>query len=978
MSRVLLVAWFLVAAPLVAQLTPAQTAKGLKTAPGLETTLWAAEPMMSNPTSLDIDERGRVWYIDSVNYRRKLKKLPDLRKTGDRIVILEDTNGDGKADRKKIFYESPDLRTPMGIAVLGNRVYVSQSPDLILFTKDENDNVVNREVLLTGWRGVEHDHGLHSVALGPDGRLYFNSGDLGFDVTDKSGKRWVSSKQGPYYAGAAFRMNLDGSDFTVIGHNFRNPYELAVDSFGGVWQSDNDDDGNAWTRFNYVLPFGNFGYWGPGGKGWREDRGTHFHEENPGVVPTVARLGAGSPTGLLIYEGNLLPPQYRGQPIHTEAGKRVVNSYAIESAGAGYKLTVNPLITGEDPWFRPTDASVHPDGSVFVADWYDPTVGGHNIGDPNRGRVYRLAPPGHKVSPVQLDLSSPEGLLKALASPNQATRFAAFSKLKAMGEAATPILRRAWEQKDDPILRARALWLIPGSLPDAYHDDDARFRLLAVRVAAAWNRLPEAYVLRDDRSPAVRRELAALLHGVAEWESGPVLTDLARKWTGEDRWYLEALGIGMQGGMQGIESQMWARLRKALLADDPRLFKLAWRLRVPESLPFLVSAMKAGNRLALEAVAAQPSEDAAKAVAELAAADGSPMPLRAAALEQFGARVFSEWAPFRGLIVPAAAKALTTPQLMKPAVRLAEDLEDPAFAPALAQVVTSAGLDSETRVAAIAALGRTKSAEGAKVLQLLVGKGELVHRVAAVRALGSAQAPAIEARMQQLILSKEPNELRSEALRMLLRTPSGATAVLDLEQKQELPAELRNVAANLLSQSRDAAVKTRAAKLLPPAATRRGGALNARSVVARQGDAMSGRKVFFKKEGANCGLCHAVEGTETKVGPSLSSIGDKLGKDAMLDAILNPSAGIAHEFQTWFFETKSQGQVIGVIAQENAQRVTVKNELGEATWIKPADIRDRRKSNLSIMPEDLIGKMTEQEVVDLLEFLSTLKESKKR
>ena len=116
-----------------------------------------------------------------------------------------------------------------------------------------------------------------------------------------------------------------------------------------MWQSDNDDDGNAWTRFNYVLPFGNFGYWGPGGKGWREDRGAHFHQENPGVVPNVARLGAGSPTGLFIYEGNLLPPQYRGQPIHTEAGKRVVNSYTIESAGAKYVFCGKiPQLAG--PW----------------------------------------------------------------------------------------------------------------------------------------------------------------------------------------------------------------------------------------------------------------------------------------------------------------------------------------------------------------------------------------------------------------------------------------------------------------------------------------------------------------------------------------------------------------------------------------------------------------------------------------------------
>lgn len=953
--------------PLAAQMSAPQTVKGMKTADGLETTLFAAEPLVANPTNLDIDEKGRIWYLESVNYRRKLKKLPDVRKTGDRIVILEDTNGDGKADRKKIFYESPDLRTPLGIAILGNRVVISQSPDLLVLTRDDQDRVVNKEVLLTGWGGVEHDHGLHAVTFGPDGRYYFAAGDLGFDVTDKSGHRFVSSKQGPYYAGVALRVNPDGTGLTVVGHNFRNPYELALDSFGGIWQSDNDDDGNAWTRFNFVLPGGNYGYWGPGGRSWREDRGTHFHQENPGVVPNVARLGAGSPCGLTVYEGRLLPGKYRGQPIHAEAGKKTINTYFIEAQGAGYRLTAESTVTGTDPWFRPTDVAVAPDGAVYFADWYDPVVGGHNIGDTARGRIYRLAPVGHKPEAVKLDLESPDGLLTALASPNQATRYLAWTKLKAMGEQAAPLLRRAWEQKDDPILRARALWLLPAALPEAMADPDVRLRLTALRVAALHGRLGDTYGLKEDRSPAVRRELAALLRDVPVAESAPILVALARQYNGEDRWYLEALGIGMDG------KPVWPYLEKAFSADDPRLLKLAWRLRAPESLPFLLSALKRNQTEAVEAVAAQSSVEAARALAGLFSAD-SPMAMKQAALEQFQRRLFSEWSLHRAVLLPAIAHALREPPLVTKAVELAADLEEPSFAEPLAEVVHNNAIPAETRAVALMALGATKSPAAVQLLQAATAKGELPLRIAAVRGLGAAQPPNLNQTMQRMILSQEPNELRSEALRVLARSPRGANAILDLEQKQELPAELRNLAASLVNQSRDAAVKTRAAKLLPPPAARNKVVINPRSIAARQGDVMSGRKVYFNKEGANCALCHAIEGTQTKVGPSLASIGSKLGKEALLDAILNPSSGIAHEYQTWILDTKSQGQVIGVITEDTPRRVTVKNELGEAVWVKPADIKERRKSNLSIMPEDLAAKMSEQDLVDLLEFLTTLKD----
>src|SRR5947207_3091220 len=117
------------------QQAPEKTLAALKPAPGLEVKLFASEPMITNPTDMTVDERGRVWLLEGANYRRTQRNLPDLRPAGDRIVILEDTDNDGKADKIKVFDQNPQIRVPLGIAVLGNKDYVSQSPDLIVYTK---------------------------------------------------------------------------------------------------------------------------------------------------------------------------------------------------------------------------------------------------------------------------------------------------------------------------------------------------------------------------------------------------------------------------------------------------------------------------------------------------------------------------------------------------------------------------------------------------------------------------------------------------------------------------------------------------------------------------------------------------------------------------------------------------------------------------------------------------------------------------
>lgn len=222
----------LVGTVLQGQQDPRQSVAAFKVAPGLELKLWAAEPMVLNPTDLTVDERGRVWVLEGVNYRRTQRNLPDPRPEGDRIVILEDTDQDGQADKVKVFDQSPQIRVPLGIAVLGDKVYVSQAPDLIVYTKDKDDKIVKKEVLLTGFGGVDHDHGLHAVVFGPDGKYYFNQGNTGFELTDKSGTHLqtqgtgANTRQGPgYFEGTALRMDADGTNVEVISQNFRNPYK---------------------------------------------------------------------------------------------------------------------------------------------------------------------------------------------------------------------------------------------------------------------------------------------------------------------------------------------------------------------------------------------------------------------------------------------------------------------------------------------------------------------------------------------------------------------------------------------------------------------------------------------------------------------------------------------------------------------------------------------------------------------------------
>src|SRR5215813_6607754 len=155
-----------------------EAAKKFTVAEGLEVTLFASEPMVRNPTDVDIDERGRVWVTEGVNYRSSFQKWGVLQPEGDRIVILEDTKGTGHPDKETVFYQDPSVNAALGICVLGNKVIVSDSPNVFMLTDTDGDGKADkRELLFTGISGVDHDHGVHAFTFGPDGKLYFNMGN---------------------------------------------------------------------------------------------------------------------------------------------------------------------------------------------------------------------------------------------------------------------------------------------------------------------------------------------------------------------------------------------------------------------------------------------------------------------------------------------------------------------------------------------------------------------------------------------------------------------------------------------------------------------------------------------------------------------------------------------------------------------------------------------------------------------------------
>lgn len=915
----------------------------------LEVTLWAESPQFFNPTNMDVDARGRIWVTEAVNYRlfnNDSSKFMTHHK-GDRVMILEDTDGDGKADASKVFVQDKDLTSPLGISVIGNKVIVSCAPSIIVYTdEDGDDKPDNKEIFLTGFGGFDHDHGLHAMFAGPDGRYYFNAGNAGpHIVTDKSGwtlragslynggspymkhnePRLVSDDGKMWVGGIALRVNSDGTGLTVLGHNFRNSYEFTLDSYGNMWQNDNDDDGNKGVRVSWLMEGGNMGYFSAdGSRKWQADRrpgqGTveaHWHQADPGVIPLGDSTGSGSPTGVAFYESDLLGEKYQGMLLAGEAGRNVILAYRPEEQGAGYTLKRHNLITSlkedevataksratdgdEAKWFRPSDVVIGTDGAIYVSDWFDSMVGGHRMTDTiGRGRIYRITPKGKTLTAPKIDLTTTKGQIAALLNPAVNVRNSGFVLLAAQGDKVIDDVKGILDS-DNPYHQARAIWLLANlgshgvvAVEGMLDSDDPNLRITAFRALREVKSdiIPYARQLSEDSSPAVRRAVAVALRDLPLEDIQDIVVELASRYEGGDRYYVEALGLALSGKEDAIYPVLEAKLGGDPLKWSEAFADIAWRLH-PKAAIAALEQRAASTALsdeqrqkAMVALAFIDDQEAVNAMEHLMA--NSTTGLHDEALWWLRYRQRNTW---RNFDMPSAVlQAEVSPELQEKMLKLKQKLEN------------SANPIGE-RVKAARAMANDKTG------------GEMLIGLAAEKKL--------------------PKAIIAEVSKVIFDNPEQSVRVLAGDYFQK-PGVVKTVS-------------------IP-------------KIAAIAGDAAKGKAVFESK----CTTCHRIGKLGATIGPDLSMIGKKFEKSGLLDAIINPSAGMSFGYEMWLI-TKKDGTTVSGFLQADAETVVLKGMDGKLYSVKAEDIASRKQFETSIMPPPSALALGENDLADLSEYLLTL------
>lgn len=919
----------------------------------LEATLWAESPLFNNPTNMDVDIKGRIWITEAVNYRNfnndSTKALHHAK--GDRVMILEDTDGDGKADASKIFVEDKDLVSPLGLAVIGNRVFVSCSPNLIVYTDtDGDDKADHKEILLTGFGGKDHDHSLHAVIGGTDGNLYFNTGNAGpHIVTDKGG--WTlrsgsiytggtpynTSNQGNmksddgrvWVGGLALRMDTTGKGLKVMAHNFRNAYELAIDSRGDMWQNDNDDQVVA-CRTTWLMEGGNAGYfsfdgtrtWQADQRPWQDVFTAHWHQEDPGVMPAGDNAGAGSPTGVVVNEGDALGPQYRGMVFSADAGRNVIFGYHPQIHQSGYDLGKRlNFITSlrednvgyvwndsarnaqSEKWFRPSDVAVGTDGAIYVADWYDPVVGGHQMQDTaGYGRIYRITPKNSTLTAPDLNLSTVDDQLATLRSPAVNVRFTALQKLRSQGPSIIPKVKNLLDD-ENPYLQARAIWLLSqlgnegiSEVEKLLEDSDENTRIVSFRALrkTAPDVFPYAERLAADPSPFVRREVTIALADLPFDRTKSVLLQLMDGYDGKDRWYLEALG----SALKGREAEIYPEIIKRFKGSDPlhwdeKMASLAWRLHPPAAVNDLKARASATSL---------PDKERSEALTALA--------------------------------------FINTPSAVQAMISLAKDDNKNIADQATYWVTFRQGNDwfalwdwSKTGIDA----GYER-----KVTDMKVKRNRVLD----------AQMPLDE---------------KKRSVRAMAKDPVGGQMLVRLVAEKKLPEPLYTFVGPLILQNPDQGVRIQASQYFGNTAGK--GIFSIPDIAKLKMNASTGKEVFTE----HCTSCHRIHQLGQEIGPDLTSIKKKFDREGLLDAIINPNAGIVFGYEAWTINLSDGQSFFGFLLSDGAQTVTIKDLSGKQHIIPAAKISSRKKQESSLMPLPGTLGLTQQNLADLSEYLLTLK-----
>jgi quinoprotein glucose dehydrogenase len=651
----------------------AKAMKAFKFDQGLSVSLFASEPLLANGVAFAPDEQGR-WYI-AESYRQERgvednrghmnwlnddiasrsiedrlammrKFYPDaakfterFEKFEERITRVEDTNGDGVADKTTIFadgFREPLDGTGAGIIARGNEVWWTCIPSLWRFQDSNGDGKADvRDKQLTGF-GVKfafRGHDMHGLRFGPDGKLYFSIGDRGINVTSKEGRKFEEVE-----TGSIMRCNPDGTGFEVFATGVRNPQELAFNEYGDLFTGDNNSDGGDKARFVQLVEGGDCG--------WRmayqylNDRGPWNREklwddkEAPNakyIIPPIANIGAG-PSGLTYSPGTGLSAKYNGRFFMSDfrggAPASVVHEIQLEPKGAWYRVKErDDFIKG----VLTTDVEFGPDGGLYVLDWVE------SWGGAGKGRIYKftakeadvdLQRETQKLLSEGVSNRSDEELLNLLGQPDQRVRLAAQFALAAKGAGVAPGLVKVAQSGPNQMARLHAIWglgqiaekniNLAGSLLALLSDGDAEVKAQAAkvlgdrRVAAAGEKLVP---LLGDASSRVRFHAALALGKIGHKPAFDALIALAADNADKDPIVRHGVVMGLAGVAK--PEQLAAKKSDGNVPVKNAAIVALRRLRSPLVAEFLRDADEGVVLEAARAVYDRPVPEALPALAEL-------------------------------------------------------------------------------------------------------------------------------------------------------------------------------------------------------------------------------------------------------------------------------------------------------------------------------------------------------------------------
>jgi quinoprotein glucose dehydrogenase len=1028
-----------------AQDDPEAALRKLRVAPGLKASLWAAEPQLANPVAIAFDEKGRLFVVETHRigtsvydirnymhwldddlacrtvedrermYRKHLgKDAEKLAVESERLRLLEDRDGDGRAEIAQTFAENfGAMADGLAAGVLAHQgdVWFASIPALWLLKDSDGDGKADlRKALHTGY-GVHLNyigHDLHGLILGPDGKLYFSIGDRGLNV-ETQGKRLFNPD-----SGAILRCSPDGSDLEIVATGLRNPQELAFDQHGNLFTWDNNSDWHDMARWVYVVEGLDAGWrlgyqFLPGRGPWEAERIWEAGADVPYRLPPLANIDHG-PSGIAFYPGTGLPDRYENRFLlcNFPGG---LNTWGVEPRGASFQV----VDRGEFLWnVWATDVAFGPDGAAYVADW------GEGWSKKGLGRIYRVHDPAGEKDPAVLEVRRllSEGLSRResgevsalLGHRDQRVRQEAQFELAGRGAGAIRLLAEVVGQANTQRARLHAIWAlgqIGARSPEALErvatfarnpDSEVRAQVARVlgdrRFANGFETLSK---LMEDASPRVRFLAALGLGRIGAKEGFDLAVDLLRRNENQDP-YLRHAGVMALAGTGDAD-----RLLR-LAGDGSGAVRLGAllalrRLERPEIQAFLQDRDPAIVLEAARAIYDVPIEGSLGALAALLEGPGCPEAVlpraiqanarlgtdkAAGALSWFARRhdfgkaaraeallALAEWdrPPGRDRLIgvwrPAAPK---DPEAARRWVRplIGGLLQDPV---------------EEVQLEAIRFEAAAQWEEGVPVL-VDVAKSPATSRKARVEALrglsrmGDARLrDAVEAGLRDADL-----RLREEAVRLLPKAGlPDAPARLErlasegpMAVRQAAVAALGSIEAGggavaRLSKDPPAALRVD----LEEAAARRGvaGPAPADAGLLEGGDAAAGRAAYVRSD---CGKCHKVRQGGGTVGPALTTVAARLVGEKLLQAIVDPNAEIAQGYEQLLVQLASGDVKAGKVERRTASAIILMDAEGRLEAIPLERVR-ATKPGKSAMPEDFARRLSRRDLRDLVAFLGTLK-----